>query len=134
MNETNNLSDENLNRAAEDTQTMDPTHEQEIEFQKKPRPSDSTKTEPITWLNRDEMEKLRSRWVSIQAQFVDQPRGSVEQAETLVADAVERIQQVLTEQQTRLSEQWCNHEDASTEDLRLTMQNYRTFLNRILDH
>lgn len=77
--------------------------------------------------------ELRSRWSSIQAQFVDQPCASIEQADALVAEALDRIQKMLLNQQETLRDRWYNHEDVSTEDLRLTLQDYRTFLNSLLD-
>jgi hypothetical protein len=80
------------------------------------------------------IDDLRSRWNSIQAQFVDQPCTSIEQADALVADAIGRIQQMLTKQQDLLRGRWYDHEDVSTEDLRITLQDYRTFLNSLLGH
>jgi hypothetical protein len=81
----------------------------------------------------DVINDLRTRWNSIQAQFVDQPCTSIEQADALIADALDRIHQMLTDQQEILRERWYNHEDVSTEDLRITLQDYRTFLNNLLD-
>jgi len=134
MDEKNKFSDENIDMTPEELPTMEKTRDGDVDPQKQPEDSALRHVEPTIWLKRDESDQLRSRWSSIQAQFVDQPRGAVEQAETLIADCVEKIQQLLSDQQTRLSEQWCNHEDASTEDLRLIMQNYRSFLNHLLDH
>jgi hypothetical protein len=46
----------------------------------------------LHWLQEEEVEELRARWNAIQGQFVDEPRSSVEQADALVADAMDRIQ------------------------------------------
>jgi len=134
MDEKNKFSDENFDMTAEELHAMETTSEADVKPQKQPATKEAKRVEPSIWLNRDEKEQLRSRWSTIQTQFVDQPRGAVEQAETLIADCVERIQQLLVDQQTRLSEQWCYHADTSTEDLRLIMQNYRSFLDHLLDH
>lgn len=80
------------------------------------------------------IDELRTRWSTVQAQFVDQPCSSIEQADALVADAIERIHQMLVDQQEMLRDRWYDHEDVSTEDLRVTLQDYRTFLNNLLDH
>ena len=133
MDENRNIKAENTVRSMESTQPMesiqghqDESHEQILH--------DAGQMKPVAWLDKDWINQLRSKWTPIQAQFVDQPRAAVEQAEALVAEAVEGITQMLTSQQTSLSEQWCNHEDASTEDLRITLQNYRSFLTNLLDH
>lgn len=133
MDENSNLKAEDSPRSMEPTQPMlssyqhqDPSNEQ--------MPHGTGEIKPVSWLDRDWINQLRSKWTPIQVQFVDQPRAAVEQAEALVAEAVEGITQMLAAQQSSLSEQWCNHEDASTEDLRIILQNYRTFLNTLLDH
>jgi hypothetical protein len=90
------------------------------------------KSEPLPWLSVKEIDELKSRWNSIQIKFVDQPHAAVEQADGLVTEALDRINQVFSDKRTILNEQWTNHQDISTEDLRITLQNYRSFLNRIL--
>ena len=42
-------------------------------------------------LPEDEVNKMRSRWDSIQAGFVDEPRRAVEDADALVAAAMKRL-------------------------------------------
>jgi hypothetical protein len=79
-------------------------------------------------------DELRSRWNSIQAQFVDQPCTAIEQADALVADALERIYTMIAEQQSILRKRWYDHEDVSTEELRVTLQDYRAYLNSLLDY
>ena len=133
MDENRNIQVENSVQSMEPTQPMESTQGRQDESHEH-IPHDAGQMKPIAWLDRDWINQLRSKWTPIQAQFVDQPRAAVEQAEALVAEAVERITQMLTSQQTSLSEQLCNHEDASTEDLRITLQNYRSFLNNLLDH
>ena len=68
----------------------------------------------------------------IQVQFVDEPRKSVEQADALVEEVLKRINQAFTDQRSALDAQWVNHEEVSTEDLRVTLQSYRSFFNRFL--
>jgi hypothetical protein len=80
----------------------------------------------------EDLNQLRERWNSIQATFVDEPRSSVEQADVLVAEVMERIVGMFSEKRSLLDEQWANQEDASTEDLRVALQRYRSFFNRLL--
>jgi molecular chaperone GrpE (heat shock protein) len=78
------------------------------------------------------VEDLRSRWDTIQAGFVDEPRRSVEQADSLVADAIQRLAESFAQTRQDLEEQWTRGADVSTEDLRVALQRYRSFFDRLL--
>ncbi|BBY90534.1 hypothetical protein MGALJ_02030 [Mycobacterium gallinarum] len=75
---------------------------------------------------------LRSRWDDIQAVFVDDPAKCVQKADTLVAEVVEQVTAGFSEARSRLEAQWAKGEQASTEDLRLALQRYREFFQRLL--
>src|SRR5579864_5597275 len=45
-----------------------------------------------------EAQELRSRWDSIQTDFVDEPRKSVEEADALVAVAIKRLAEIFTQE------------------------------------
>jgi hypothetical protein len=75
---------------------------------------------------------LRSRWADIQAVFVDDPADCVEKADALVAEVVEQLTAAFAEARSRLEGQWARGEQASTEDLRLALQRYREFFERLL--
>ncbi|MBY0286322.1 MAG: hypothetical protein K2X52_04150 [Mycobacteriaceae bacterium] len=75
---------------------------------------------------------LRSRWDDIQAVFVDDPADCVQKADTLVAEVVEQVTAGFSEARSRLEAQWAKGEEASTEDLRLALQRYREFFQRLL--
>lgn len=75
---------------------------------------------------------LRSRWDDIQAVFVDDPADCVHKADTLVAEVVEQVTAGFSEARSRLEAQWAKGEQASTEDLRLALQRYREFFQRLL--
>lgn len=81
----------------------------------------------------DETDKLCARWTELQARFVDEPYTTVEQSDELVAEAFDKITQGFTNQQTILRQLWVNHENTSTEDLRIALQKYRSILNRLLE-
>jgi hypothetical protein len=80
-----------------------------------------------------EIRELRSRWSNIQAGFVDEPRRSVEQADQLVATAMQRLAEGFANERASLEKQWDSGDSVSTEDLRLALQRYRTFFGRVLN-
>jgi hypothetical protein len=72
----------------------------------------------------DEAGKFRTRWDQIQTDFVDDPRGSVQKADRLVADTVKRLAEVFADQRTRLEHEWDKGDSVSTEDLRQALRRY----------
>jgi hypothetical protein len=77
-------------------------------------------------------QELQSRWDQIQTGFVDQPRNAVHDADELVSSAIERLSQVFATERSRLEQQWDRGDSVSTEDLRVTLQRYRSFFQRVL--
>jgi len=94
--------------------------------------NEEVESQPVSLLQADEIDDLRSRWNAIQIEFVDEPRASVEQADALVAEVMRKIAQMFAEKRATLDEQWTNHDDVSTEDLRVALQRYRSFFHRLL--
>jgi hypothetical protein len=80
-----------------------------------------------------ERNELKDRWNDIQARFVDEPRGSVEEANALVSDLMDRLVSSFSEQRERLEEQWDRGDDVTTEDLRVVLMRYRSFFGRLLE-
>ncbi len=80
----------------------------------------------------EELQGLRTRWKEIQTAFVDEPRKAVEQADGLVASAMKRLAEVFAEERSGLEKQWDRGESVSTEDLRVALQRYRAFFDRLL--
>ncbi len=76
--------------------------------------------------------EFRSRWETIQTGFVDEPRQTVEQADELVANVMQRLAEGFAAERERLEQQWGRGEDVSTEDLRIALQRYRSFFERLL--
>jgi len=79
-----------------------------------------------------EAQTFQSRWGEIQASFVDEPRRSVEQADSLVAEVMQRLAQVFADERSRLEGQWDRGEDTDTEALRQALRRYRSFFDRLL--
>ena len=75
---------------------------------------------------------FRKRWTDIQTGFVDEPRRSVEDADSLVAQAMKRVAEVFAEERAQLERQWSQGQDVSTEDLRVALRRYRSFFDRLL--
>jgi hypothetical protein len=80
----------------------------------------------------DELHNFRARWDQVQTGFVDEPRQSVEQADSLVANVVKRIAEQFSVEREKLESQWGKGEDISTEDLRQALRRYRSFFDRLL--
>jgi hypothetical protein len=79
-----------------------------------------------------ELTGYRSRWGAIQTGFVDEPRRAVEQADSLVSELMTRLTETFTNERRNLEGQWEKADKVSTEDLRLAMQRYRSFFERLL--
>ena len=77
-------------------------------------------------------EHFRSRWLDVQARFVDAPRESVEAADKLVADVTRQLTTVFADQQQKLESELEKSGTLSTEDLRLALRRYRSFFDRLL--
>ena len=75
---------------------------------------------------------LRSEWQSIQADFVDSPRASVEKADALVKKTIDTLANSFADMRNCLEHSWEKDQEVSTEDLRLAFQNYRSFFQRLL--
>jgi len=76
--------------------------------------------------------ELRRRWETTQTRFVDEPRRSVEEADQLVGEVLRILADTYASERSALEQQWGSGEEASTEALRLILQRYRAFFNRLL--
>ena len=76
---------------------------------------------------------LRGRWDRIQTGFVDEPRAAVQQADELVNSAVQKLTEGFAEARAGLERQWDRGTEVSTEDLRIALQKYRAFFQRLLE-
>jgi hypothetical protein len=96
------------------------------------RPEGQSQADVAAILADEDAGGFRSRWNEIQVRFVDEPRGSVEKADGLVAEMTGRLTKMFSEERTRLEGQWERGDDVSTEDLRIALQRYRSFFERLL--
>ncbi len=76
---------------------------------------------------------LRGRWGNVQAGFVDEPRKAVQEADNLVASVMKRLAEGFAKERSTLEQQWDRGDNVSTEDLRVALQRYRSFFDRLLN-
>ena len=68
----------------------------------------------------------------MQAGFVDEPRRAVEHADSLVAEIMKRLAESFAAERASLEKQWDRGDSVTTEDLRVVLQRYRSFFDRLL--
>lgn len=76
---------------------------------------------------------FRTRWTEIQSAFVDSPRTAVERADSLVAETMKDLAELFAAERASLERQWDRGDDVTTEDLRIALQRYRAFFDRLLN-
>ena len=89
-------------------------------------------SEPMPLFSESEMGEFRSQWSKIQTGFVDEPRRTVENADKLVAAVMQRLAEGFANERSGLEKQWGSGDNVSTEDLRVALQRYRSFFDRLL--
>jgi hypothetical protein len=98
------------------------------------RPNGGQGSKPMQLLDSQAEQDFRNRWTSIQGKFVDDPRSAVQEADTLVAELLKRIAEMFANERSGLELQWNsgNNGSVDTEALRIALQRYRSFFNRLL--
>ncbi|MFD7583864.1 hypothetical protein ACFV84_00255 [Kitasatospora sp. NPDC059811] len=92
--------------------------------------SESAENEPLLG---GQQEEFRSRWQKIQGEFVDDPRNAVSAADNLVAEAMQALATTFSAHKQDLEGQWHRGDEVPTEELRVALQRYRSFFNRLLN-
>jgi len=80
----------------------------------------------------DKAEGFQQRWSEVQTRFVDDPRDAVQQADSLVDEVMTSITKTFADERGRLEQQWSEGGDIGTEELRVALQRYRSFFERLL--
>ena len=99
---------------------------------KKSRPLDRNNEELVPLFSDSAVQNFRQRWTTLQTEFVDEPRRSVEQADELVAHVMKDMAATFSDERKKLEQQWEHGDKVSTEDLRLVLRRYRSFFDRFL--
>jgi hypothetical protein len=94
-------------------------------------PDRTAASTPAPLFSESEMGEFRSRWSAIQTAFVDEPRRTVEDADKLVTSVMQRLAEGFAKERSGL-EMRNQGDNVSTEDLRVSLQRYRSFFDRLL--
>jgi hypothetical protein len=89
-------------------------------------------SESVPLFSESEMGDFRAQWSKVQTGFVDEPRRTVEEADKLVAAVMQRLAEGFANERSGLEKQWDHGDNVSTEDLRIALQRYRSFFDRLL--
>ncbi|MFE9928408.1 hypothetical protein [Streptomyces sp. NPDC005533] len=87
--------------------------------------------EPL--LGAEDTADYRKAWNEIQGRFVDDPQEAVRSADALVAEVMQTLARTFSAHKQGLEGQWGQGEQVATEELRLALQHYRSFFNRLLN-
>jgi hypothetical protein len=79
----------------------------------------------------DRAREYTARWDALKGGFVDEPRQAVARADQLVGELLDELQEQFRRHRHSF-EQSLTADQASTEDLRLTLRRYRNFFDRLL--
>jgi hypothetical protein len=130
---TRPMDDERAQVAAAHTAAVVVTREKRDERgEEHARTPANDRSERLTALfNAEVAQGFKTRWDATQIGFVDDPRRAVQQADELVAEVMQSLAQRFADERTQLEAQM-KSESASTESLRVALQRYRSFLQRLL--
>ena len=95
-------------------------------------PTTTQSAAPAALFSENEIGDFRNRWSDIQTGFVDEPRKAVENADNLVASLMKKLAEGFANERAGLEKQWDRGDNVSTEDLRVALQRYRSFFDRLL--
>ena len=93
--------------------------------------ADGDGDERAALVTRDRAESYGARWDSVKGEFVDEPRRAVADADALVGELLDELQELFKQQRTQI-EEGLDRDETSTEDLRLALRRYRSFFDRLL--
>ncbi len=79
----------------------------------------------------DRAESYGTRWDSVKGEFVDEPRRAVADADALVGELLDELQELFRAQRAEI-EHGLDNDETSTEDLRVALRRYRSFFDRLL--
>jgi hypothetical protein len=76
--------------------------------------------------------RFQSRWDLVQQSFVDDPAEAVRAGDELVAQVINSLAETFSNQRSQLEIELKQTDQSSTENLRLALRHYRSFLERLL--
>lgn len=125
--------DEPASSAVRDVETSPPTPEElENLAGRAGEPARAPEEARAPLLASEESAQFQSRWDDTQRGFVDEPRDAIQKADQLVAELMQMLAKGFADERATLEGQWGRGEEVSTEDLRMALQRYRSFFQRLL--
>jgi hypothetical protein len=99
-----------------------------------PQPQAEEAAEPrdLPLLDAAQSDGFLQRWSEVQARFVDDPQGAVRDGDSLVAELMQALASSFSQHKEGLEQQWRSGGEPGTEELRLALQQYRSFFQRLL--
>jgi len=97
-----------------------------------PETSESSEPRDVALLDAAQSDGFLRRWSEVQARFVDDPQGAVRDGDSLVAELMQALAASFAQHKEGLEQQWRSGGEPGTEDLRLALQSYRSFFQRLL--
>lgn len=92
----------------------------------------SARGDDVPLLDDSVADDFLGRWSEVQTRFVDDPRGAVRDGDSLVAELMQVLAQRFSQYKSDLEDRWQQGDEPETEDLRLALQQYRSFFQRLL--
>ncbi|WP_405785852.1 hypothetical protein [Streptomyces sp. NBC_01367] len=117
--------------AAEESGTREAEDERPTDREAGTGPAKAGADEPL--LGAEDAAEYHKRWSEIQGRFVDDPQDAVRSADALVAEVMQSLARTFSAHKQGLEGQWGQGEQVATEELRLALQHYRSFFNRLLN-
>jgi hypothetical protein len=86
---------------------------------------------PTALISPERAREFQRRWTELKGDFVEEPRYAVRQANNLVGEVLDELEELFRVQRGEL-EHGLDDESTTTEDLRLALGKYRSFFDRLL--
>lgn len=83
-------------------------------------------------LAEDKVREFIARWEGVQLAFLDSPSQAVRDADRLVTELLDHVTARLDERRSALEDHWNGDTETNTENLRVTLQQYRDFFRRLI--
>ncbi|PRY30321.1 hypothetical protein [Umezawaea tangerina] len=122
--------------ADEDTVVDEDTVDDEpvaVEEPVQAKPSTNDDVSIATLFTGEEVDRFRTEWRGLQADFVDSPRDAVQHADELVAQVMQSLATTFADHKRSLEGQWSAGEEVQTEELRVALRQYRAFFDKLLN-
>jgi hypothetical protein len=86
---------------------------------------------PTALISPERAREFQRRWTELKGDFVEEPRYAVRQANNLVGEVLDELEELFRVQRGEL-EHGLDDESTTTEDLRRALRKYRSFFDRLL--